>query len=258
MKKNGQLKLHKGYVVNRALNYPKNAYHPLNITFSQVNKEAETENCPALPQFDSHINANISTYDLQMITDYSLKSDRNYRFTVANTTIAYKENLTHLDIFVVPFSHVDPGYGKTFEQYYRLHVKGILDSMVQKLTEYPYMTFQWAEVVYLERWWRDINVNTKMQVRKLIREGQLEIVTSGWVMPDEAITTAEDIVDQLIEGHQWVHDKLGTIPTNAWANDPFGYSGVFPYILKSSGIQNMVILRVQQALKATLAKIGSL
>ena len=252
----GHLTPHKDNIVEGTLKHQNNTFNFVNFTFAQANKEAKKEICADVLQFDSH--RNISTYDLQMVTDHSLQSDRNYRFTVANKSVAYKENLTHLDIFVVPFSHVDPGYGKTFEQYYRLHVKGILDSMVQKLTEYPDMTFQWAEVVYLERWWREINVKTKMQVRKLIREGQLEIVTGGWVMPDEAITTAEGIVDQLIEGHQWVQDKLGAIPTTAWANDPFGYSGVVPYILKSSGVQNMVILRVHQAVKTSLAKMGAL
>ena len=237
---------------------PKNYYHDVSTAFTKDNKDSMKKSCLTVQKFDRYGNANISTYDLPEMTDYTLQSDRNYRFTVENESVAYKENLTHLDIFIVPFSHVDPGYGMTFEQYYRLHVKGILDSMVQKLTQYPDMKFQWAEAVFLERWWRDINVNTKMQIRKLIREGRLEIVTGGWVMPDEAITSAEGIVDQLIEGHLWVQDKLGATPVTAWSNDPFGYSGVIPYLLKSSGIQNMVILRVHQAIKATLAKMGAL
>ena len=236
----------------------RNKYYNTAITLVKNNKKEMNDLCSNVPKFVLHRRVNISTYDLPNITNYTLQSDKNYHFSVSDKSVAYKENLSHLDIFIVPFSHVDPGYGMTFEQYYRLHVKGILDSMLQKLQQYPDMTFQWAEAAYLERWWRDIDVKTKLQVRRLVREGQLEIVSGGWVMPDEAITTVEGIVDQLIEGHQWLQDKLGATPVTGWANDPFGYSGVVSYLLKLAGIQNMVILRVHQAIKATLAKRGAL
>ena len=97
-----------------------------------------------------------------------------------------------------------------------------------------------------------------MQVRKLISRGQLEIVLGGWVMPDEATTHYAPVVDQLIEGHQWLMENLGVIPVNAWINDPFGYSSTMPYLWKSSGIQNMVILRIHQAIKHTLMRKKSL
>lgn len=96
------------------------------------------------------------------------------------------------------------------------------------------------------------------QVRRLISRGQLEILLGGWVMPDEAITYFAPVIDQLIEGHQWLIENLGVSPVNAWINDPFGYSSSMPYFWKSSGIQNMVILRIHQAIKHTLMRKGSL
>ena len=214
--------------------------------------------CFDVPTFDAHKHAIISTFDLSDITNYTLQADKNYVFTLPDREVAYKADLNHLNIIIVPFSHVDPGYGMSFEQYYRLYVKGILNSMVEKLSAYPDMTFQWAEVVFLERWWRDIDVNTKMLVRNLVRRGQLEIVLGGWVMPDEAVTTVEGLVGQLLEGHQWVQDKLGATPETSWSNDPFGYSEVMSHILRSSGIKNMVILRIHQAIKATLVQLRAL
>lgn len=232
--------------------------HPRSLVTKDISLTNVDGPCQNVPKFTFHNHTIISTYDLPSITNFTLRAEKEYYFPVHDKSVAYRQNLSHLDIFIVPFSHVDPGYGMTFEQYYRLKVKGILDSMVHKLEIYQDMTFQWAEVVFLERWWRDINVDMKMRVRKLIRKGQLEIVLGGWVMPDEAVTSVEGLVDQLIEGHQWVQDKLGTIPETSWANDPFGYSGVMAYLLKSSGIKNMVILRVHQAIKATLAQKKSL
>ena len=204
--------------------------------------------------------SDVYTYDLPDITEYRLlEKNKEYAIPVkSEQEAAYGPNLEEVKVFIVPFSHVDPGYGNTMEGYYRSRTKGTLDSMVKKLEQYGNLTFQWAETVFLERWWRDITNEVKEKVRKFIHRGQLEIVLGGWVMPDEASTHYVSVIDQLIEGHQWLIENLGVIPKNSWSNDPFGYSSTMPYLWKQSGMENMVILRIHQAIKGTLMKKKSL
>jgi hypothetical protein len=54
-------------------------------------------------------------------------------------------------------------------------------------------------------------------------------------------------------GHQWVLSTLGVRPKSSWSVDPFGHGGTFPYILKSSGIDGMVIMRIHYAWKEYFA-----
>ena len=74
------------------------------------------------------------------------------------------------------------------------------------------------------------------------------------MMPDEASTHYGAVIDQLIEGHQWLLENLGIKPVTAWINDPFGYSSTMPYLWQRAGLENMIILRIHQAIKGTLMK----
>lgn len=203
--------------------------------------------------------ADIYTYSLPDVTNYTLDSAREYIIPDPRKDIRKRKTSASFDrepihVILVPFSHADPGYGNTMEGYYESATKHTLDNMVRYLQQHRNMTFQWVETVFLERWFRDIDQTTKNSVRDLIQRGQLEIVLGGWVMPDEASTHYGAVIDQLIEGHQWLQENLGVKPITAWINDPFGYSSTMPYLWQRAGMENMVILRIHQAIKGTLMK----
>lgn len=234
-------------------------YHLANLRLPWLYTERilDPENCPCGQSYKP--SANIYTYSLPDVTNYTLDKDREYIIPDPRKDIVKRKTSGSFDkepvqVILVPFSHADPGYGNTMEGYYSSSTKRTLDNMVMKLQEYRNMTFQWVETVFLERWFRDIDQATKTAVRALIERGQLEIVLGGWVMPDEASTHYGAVVDQLIEGHQWLQENLGVRPVTAWVNDPFGYSSTLPYLWQRAGLQNLVILRIHQAIKATLMK----
>lgn len=160
-----------------------------------------------------------------------------------------------LQVIVVPHSHNDPGWLKTFEQYFETQTKWILNNMLSQMTKSKQTSFIWAEVSFFARWYESLkSEDAKESIKLLLENGQLEFVTGGWVMNDEANTNYFGIIAQLVEGHEWLVHNLNYRPKNGWAIDPFGLSSSMAFLLKQMGFQSMVVQRVHYALKKYLAK----
>ncbi|KAM4868807.1 alpha-mannosidase 2 [Urocitellus parryii] len=159
-----------------------------------------------------------------------------------------------LQVFVVPHSHNDPGWLKTFNEYFREKTHYIFNNMVIKLKEDSSRKFMWSEISYLSKWWDIVDTQKKEAVKRFLQTGQFEVVTGGWVMPDEATSHYFALIDQLIEGHQWLEKHLGVKPRSGWAIDPFGHSPTMAYLLKRAGFSHMLIQRVHYAVKKHFAQ----
>lgn len=111
------------------------------------------------------------------------------------------ENRPPLKVVLVPHSHNDPGWLKTFVNYFQSDSRQILNLIVMKLQEYKEMTFIWSEISILQLWWDQAHPTKQRALKKLVQSGRLEITTGGWVMTDEANVHYYAMIDQLIEGN---------------------------------------------------------
>ena len=161
-----------------------------------------------------------------------------------------------LTVLIVPHSHCDPGWIKTFDEYFQSQTKSIITTVINALLKDPSRTFIWAEISYFSWWWEEQDEQMHNKVRKLLDNKQLEFVTGGWVQPDEANSELYAMEVQLQEGHNWITNNIGPqyVPKYGWSIDPFGYSPTMPYLLKKYGFRAILIQRVHYAVKKELAK----
>ncbi|EJD74390.1 glycosyl hydrolase family 38 protein [Loa loa] len=161
-----------------------------------------------------------------------------------------------LEVIVVPHSHNDPGWIRTFEEYYETHTRNILNNMLNHLQKMDEMRFVYAEISFFERWWAEIDEEKRELVKGLLKSRKLEILTGGWVMPDEANSHYYGLISQLMEGHEWIRNHISEDykPRNHWSIDPFGLSPTISYFMKLSNFSNGVLQRVHYSVKKYLAE----
>ncbi|KAI8045827.1 hypothetical protein M5D96_002016 [Drosophila gunungcola] len=159
-----------------------------------------------------------------------------------------------LKIIVVPHSHNDPGWLKTFTNYFQSDSRQILNLLVTKMQEYTDMTFIWSEISFLQLWWDQAHPTKQRALRRLIDSGRIEITTGGWVMTDEANVHIYPMLDQLIEGHQWLKNNLNVTPKVGWSIDPFGHGSTVPYLLSGANFEGAIIQRIHYAWKQWFAR----
>ena len=138
-----------------------------------------------------------------------------------------------LDIHIVPHSHNDPGWLRTYYELYNLShsginnfaVRDIYSSVVRTLSANPSFTFGAELIVFWSLWYDEANEDERASLRSLIANGQIEFVGGGWTQNDEAVTHFLDIIDQTTLGHLWATSALGAPrPKTAYQADPFGHS----------------------------------
>jgi alpha-mannosidase len=137
-----------------------------------------------------------------------------------------------LEIHVIPHSHDDVGWLKTVDEYFYgykndIQLAGVqytIEGVVTELLLDPRKTFVYVEMAFFYRWYKNQNQEKKDQVKGLVNSGQLEFITGGVCMNDEANPYYEDMIDQMTWGHQLISREFKVAPSIGWQIDPFGHS----------------------------------
>lgn len=113
-----------------------------------------------------------------------------------------------LNVHLVAHTHDDVGWLKTVDQYYygsknniqNAGVQYILDSVTEALLKDPARKFIYVETAFFWKWWVEQTPEYQELVGGLVANGQLEFISGGWSMNDEATTHYQSTIDQFTYG----------------------------------------------------------
>ena len=161
-------------------------------------------------------------------------------------------NDSHTYVHLINHTHDDVGWLKTVDEYFTgsktniqvANVSQILDEVVNELLKNPDRKFTYVEMKFFSMWWDRQPDGIKISVRELVKEGRLEFVNAGWSMHDEACTHHDDMMNNMMIGHEFLEREFGYKPRIAWSIDPFGHSNGQPRLLADMGFDGWFYARL--------------
>lgn len=165
--------------------------------------------------------------------------------------IKKRKNNKPLTVHIVPHTHDDVGWIKTYEEYYTgMHnqaahakVSQIISEVVNELERDPNMKFTYVEMKYFNMWYTRQTNKLQETVKALIKSGRLEITMGGWVGSEESVANYEDIIANFVKGHTWIKNEFGVSPTIGWNIDPFGHTQANAAIYHDLGFEALFFAR---------------
>ncbi|CAD8082066.1 unnamed protein product [Paramecium primaurelia] len=154
----------------------------------------------------------------------------------------------YLRVFLFPHSHDDVGWVRTMMEYYKDQhgVKQIISSYMEQLIKDKSKHFSQVEIAFFSIWWNEQSDTMKEQVKQLVKNEQLEFLSGGWCMNDEATSYYEDIIDQMTLGHKFLLQHFNYIPSVGWQVDPFGHSNTQALFSNMMGFNAQFFGRIDQ------------
>ena len=151
-----------------------------------------------------------------------------------------------ITVHILSHSHDDPGWIKTFDQYYNDQVEKILNNVVYSLKKDKKRKFIYSEISFFRKWYESIDEKTKNDIKELIKEKRFEFVNGGYVMEDNAASHFRDGISQLRLGLEFLKENFNITPKIVWALDQFGYSMAHTYFYQQFGFNRVVVNRISE------------
>lgn len=82
------------------------------------------------------------------------------------------------------------------------------------------------------------------KIRQRAAEGRWEVDGAMWVEADCNLTSGESLTRQILLGRKFMLEEFGKEPEFLWLPDVFGYSWALPQILKKSGIEMFMTIKI--------------
>ena len=136
-------------------------------------------------------------------------------------------------VFIVPQFHCDVVWRRPPAEQTRIRAHQYA-SALETLRREPAFRFEFDQA-RLVREFLDAHPRWLEPMRRLVREGRLEITGGGETIPDTNMPCGEGLIRNLLLGRIWFEETLGAAPIVANMDDAFGMSGQLPQIFRQFG-----------------------
>ena len=151
-------------------------------------------------------------------------------------------------IHIIPHSHMDAGWLKTIDEL-KPKLNNILTSVVETLSADPEAKYTQGDIFLFSTWYEQQDLTKKEEVKALVQRGQLNFVNGGWISHDEACTTYDDILANMMMGADYLEKEFAVKTWTGWQIDAFGHSSVNAHLYAEMGFNSIFFARISDNLK---------
>jgi alpha-mannosidase len=144
--------------------------------------------------------------------------------------------------YVAPHSHIDVVWYWTYEKTAVVSID-ILNHALDLFHRDPRYTFTQDQMMAIEPFWNSLPASEKEFLRRMVREGRLELATGQYLQPDEAESDFESLVRQFYPALSWMENTFSTKVSTAWNVDTYGHTPQMPQLFRKAGLSNFVFMR---------------
>ena len=146
-----------------------------------------------------------------------------------------------LRVFIVPHWHFDALWQLSFEEYFNITVRNLID-LLEFLDLEPEYRFNLDQSIYVEEFMKRFPELTG-KLKEAIKRGLIEPVCSGFTQPDSNIPNGEFLVRNITIYQKFMEETFGVRARCGWFIDVYGQSAQLPQIFKKSGVEYFVFWR---------------
>ncbi|MDE2126921.1 MAG: hypothetical protein KGJ62_10055 [Armatimonadetes bacterium] len=153
--------------------------------------------------------------------------------TVSRILAPFASRVSSLPVHLIGHSHIDMNWLWQWPDTEQVILRDFR-SVLALMREFDELTFSHSQPPTYEVLKRH-EPDLFEEVRRLVREGRWELLTTAWIENDSNMSGSEAHARQILEGVTWTREHFGISPTVYHAPDTFGHVGNMPQLVASGG-----------------------
>lgn len=145
-------------------------------------------------------------------------------------------------VYAVGHGHLDLAFLWPIRETKRKEIRTFINQLnnIKKFDGYVYGASQPQQFEWLE----SLSPELFAQLVEAEKQKHIELQGGFWVESDTNVPSGESLIRQAVYGQKYWKEKFGHICKTCWLPDTFGFSGNLPQILKKSGMDYFLTMKL--------------